>query len=104
MLKRLILPDLGDAKLALLTPARVRQWHSGLGADAQRHQPGVGGQAGPRAGAGRADMVAKALSGDFGRFDCPAGMVEGIEQTLWFTTQDALEKFDAMAEDEEMEE
>jgi len=34
MLKRLILPDLGDAKLALLTPARVRQWHSGLGADA----------------------------------------------------------------------
>lgn len=56
------------------------------------------------AGAGRAEMVAKALSGDFGRFDCPAGMVEGIEQTLWFTTQDALEKFDAMAEDEEMEE
>lgn len=33
MLKRLILPDLGDVKLVLLTPARVREWHSDLGTD-----------------------------------------------------------------------
>lgn len=33
MLKRLILPDLGDLKLVTLTPARVREWHSGLGND-----------------------------------------------------------------------
>lgn len=31
MLKRLILPELGDLKLAAITPARVRQWHAGLG-------------------------------------------------------------------------
>ena len=31
MLKRLILPDLGDSKLAALTPAKVRAWHTGLG-------------------------------------------------------------------------
>jgi len=33
MLDRLILPDLGDAKLVTLTPARVREWHANLGAD-----------------------------------------------------------------------
>ena len=33
MLERLILPDLGDVKLAALTPARVRQWHTALGVD-----------------------------------------------------------------------
>jgi integrase len=33
MLKRLILPDLGDAKIVTLTPAKIRQWHTGLGAD-----------------------------------------------------------------------
>lgn len=31
MLKRLILPDLGDLKLVKLAPARVREWHAGLG-------------------------------------------------------------------------
>ena len=31
MLARLILPELGDAKLVTLTPARVREWHAGLG-------------------------------------------------------------------------
>ncbi|GFG66888.1 putative prophage phiRv2 integrase [Mycobacterium kubicae] len=31
MLERLILPELGDAKLTALTPARVREWHAGLG-------------------------------------------------------------------------
>lgn len=30
MLDRLILPELGDAKIVTLTPARVRQWHAGL--------------------------------------------------------------------------
>lgn len=33
MLERLILPDLGDIKIVTLTPAKIRQWHSGLGAD-----------------------------------------------------------------------
>ncbi|MGB5796881.1 MAG: site-specific integrase [Mycolicibacter algericus] len=33
MLDRLILPDLGDAKLVKLTPAKIREWHTGLGAD-----------------------------------------------------------------------
>lgn len=33
MLERLILPSLGDTKLVTLTPAKVRQWHSELGAD-----------------------------------------------------------------------
>jgi integrase len=31
MLNRLILPELGHAKIVTLTPARVRQWHAGLG-------------------------------------------------------------------------
>ena len=30
------------------------------------------------AGAGRAEMVAKALAGNFGPFDCPAGLVEAL--------------------------
>ncbi|MHA3020124.1 tyrosine-type recombinase/integrase [Mycobacterium sp. BMJ-28] len=33
MLKRLILPDLGDVKLAHLTPTKVREWHTALGTD-----------------------------------------------------------------------
>lgn len=33
MLERLILPGLGDAKLVALTPAKIRQWHAGLGGD-----------------------------------------------------------------------
>jgi integrase len=33
MLQRLILPELGGAKLATLTPARVREWHTALGTD-----------------------------------------------------------------------
>ena len=33
MLDRLILPELGDNKLAALTPARVREWHAELGGD-----------------------------------------------------------------------
>jgi integrase len=31
MLERLILPELGDAKIVTLTPAQVRAWHAGLG-------------------------------------------------------------------------
>ncbi|SBS78218.1 putative prophage phiRv2 integrase [uncultured Mycobacterium sp.] len=31
MLNRLILPELGDAKMVALTPAKVRQWHADLG-------------------------------------------------------------------------
>jgi integrase len=33
MLNRLILPDLGDAKIVSLTPAKIRQWHAALGID-----------------------------------------------------------------------
>ena len=33
MLNRLILPDLGDAVLAALTPACVREWHTALGTE-----------------------------------------------------------------------
>lgn len=33
MLDRLILPELGDAKIVTLTPARVREWHADLGDD-----------------------------------------------------------------------
>jgi len=33
MLDRLILPELGNFKLAALTPARVREWYAGLGVD-----------------------------------------------------------------------
>jgi integrase len=33
MLERLILPDLGDAKIVTLTPAKIRQWHTGLGTE-----------------------------------------------------------------------
>lgn len=47
------------------------------------------------AGAGRAEMVATALSGDFGPYDCPAGMVEAAEETLWFTDQEGIKEFDA---------
>jgi integrase len=32
MLQRLILPDLGDAKIVTITPAKIREWHTGLGA------------------------------------------------------------------------
>jgi integrase len=32
MLERLILPELGDAKIVTLSPAKVREWHAGLGA------------------------------------------------------------------------
>jgi len=33
MLERLILPELGDAKLVTLTPANIRTWHTALGAE-----------------------------------------------------------------------
>jgi integrase len=33
MLQRLILPELGAAKIVTLTPAKVREWHAGLGED-----------------------------------------------------------------------
>src|SRR5690606_12243355 len=33
MLNRLILPELGPAKMVTLTPAKVREWHAGLGTD-----------------------------------------------------------------------
>jgi integrase len=33
MLERLILPQLGDDQLVALTPAKIREWHAGLGTD-----------------------------------------------------------------------
>jgi hypothetical protein len=33
MLERLILPELGDAKVVTLTPAQVRTWHTALGTE-----------------------------------------------------------------------
>lgn len=33
MLERLILPELGDVKIVALNPARIREWHAGLGSD-----------------------------------------------------------------------
>jgi len=54
------------------------------------------------AGAGRAPMVAKALAGEFGPTDCPAGMVEGVDETLWFTDKEGVAEFEALdAEDED---
>merc|ERR1712060_594729 len=56
------------------------------------------------AGAGRAPMVAKALAGDFGLFDCPAGMVEAKETTYWFTDKEGISAFDSEALEEDDEE
>lgn len=50
------------------------------------------------AGANRASMVAKALSGNFGDYDCPAGMVDAKEETIWFVDQDSIAEFDEMQE------
>ena len=33
LLERLILPELGDAQIVTVTPAKVREWHTGLGVD-----------------------------------------------------------------------
>jgi len=56
------------------------------------------------AGEGRAEMVATALSGEFGQFDCPAGMVEAAGETMWFTDEGGISKFDEDIEDDEEEE
>mmetsp|Transcript_5710 Transcript_5710/g.17223 ORF Transcript_5710/g.17223 Transcript_5710/m.17223 type:complete len:291 (-) Transcript_5710:522-1394(-) len=55
------------------------------------------------AGAGRAPMVAKALSGEFGDFDCPAGLVDAKEETLWYVDEDSVSQFDEMQDDDEFE-
>merc|ERR1719483_1122278 len=49
-------------------------------------------------------IVAAALSGEFGAFDCPAGMVEAAGETLWFTDEGGISKFDEDIEDDEDEE
>jgi len=53
------------------------------------------------AGGGRAPMVATALSGEFGPFDCPAGMVEAAEDTLWFTDKEGVAEFEQLEDMEE---
>lgn len=55
------------------------------------------------AGEGRAPMVAKALSGEFGPFDCPAAMVEAVEETLWYTDEGGISEFETMEDAEEAE-
>lgn len=50
------------------------------------------------AGSGRASMVAQALSGNFGPYECPAGMVGAQEETLWFTDKDSIAEFEEIAE------
>ena len=42
-----------------------------------------------------AEMVKKALSGEFGAYDCPAGMVEAQDETIWFTDVEGVAEFDA---------
>lgn len=49
----------------------------------------------------RAEMVATALSGEFGPYDCPAGMVEAAQETIWFTNEGGISKFDEEIEDGE---
>merc|ERR1712127_563038 len=48
--------------------------------------------------------VVTALSGEFGAFDCPAGMVEAAGETLWFADEGGISKFDEDIEDDEDEE
>ena len=55
-------------------------------------------------GSARAEMVAKAVSGKFGPYDCPAGMVEAREDTLWFTDGEGVEMLEFEDDDEEEEE
>jgi len=55
------------------------------------------------AAAARAPMVAKALSGEFGAFDCPAGMVDAAEETLWFVDEESIGEFDGLDELDEGE-
>merc|ERR1712087_350366 len=50
------------------------------------------------AGSGRASMVAQALSGNFGPYECPAGMVGAQEETLWFTDKESIAEFEEIAE------
>lgn len=52
------------------------------------------------AGGGRAPMVASALSGSFGPYDCPAGMVEAAEDTLWFTDEAGIAEYDMDFDDD----
>jgi len=56
------------------------------------------------AGAGRASMVAKALAGEFGPYDCPAGMAEGVDDTLWFTDTEGIKEFEDSQDEEDEEE
>ena len=49
-------------------------------------------------------MVAKALSGEFGAYDCPAGMVDAAVDTLWFTDTEGVAEFEALQMEDEDEE
>ena len=67
------------------------------------------------AGSQRAEMVAKALSGNYGDWDCPAGMVrfysfyffsfysqvDAADETIWFCDEDSIADFNEMQDEEE---
>jgi len=55
------------------------------------------------AGGGRAEMVSTALSGEFGAYECPAGMVEASGETFWFTDKESIKLFTEKMDDEEEE-
>merc|ERR1712037_1079439 len=52
------------------------------------------------AGTERAQMVAKAISGDFEEFECPAGLVNAAD-TTWFVDTDSFILFDELADEYE---
>jgi len=53
------------------------------------------------AGAGRAPMVAKALGGEFGPYECPAGTVEAAQATLWFTDAQSMADYELDGEEDD---
>ena len=67
--------------------------------------PVLSGEAdGDAAARGTPNRKPRARAGEFGAFDCPAGMVEAAGETLWFTDEGGISKFDEDIEDDEDEE
>uniref|UniRef100_A0A7S3NKD1 Glucosamine/galactosamine-6-phosphate isomerase domain-containing protein n=1 Tax=Aureoumbra lagunensis TaxID=44058 RepID=A0A7S3NKD1_9STRA len=51
------------------------------------------------AGAGRAEMVSKALSGNYDDFECPAALVDAKEETIWMVDEDSITDFNELNDD-----
>ena len=45
----------------------------------------------------RAEMVKRALSGDFEKWGCPAGLVDCAGDTLWFVDTDSIAAYSGIA-------